>query len=174
MMMGWPRRSSSVPGSVAALDFDVVVGALIDARVCVLDAARALGVPTSDLRRAMAATPALLDIAINADEERVDRAMRNLDEMLQGDDKLLKKEASFFVLRQHRRAAQRGWRQPDAEVNVNANVNLVPVRYVWGNGEEIGRDMVPEHLLPRTIEHDPDERARVDEERRRQGDHDSR
>jgi hypothetical protein len=127
----------------------------------------------------MAATPALLDLAINADEERVDRAMRNLDEMLDGDDKLSKKEASFFVLRQSKRAAQRGWRQPDAEVNVNVSSELVTRTICWGNNEPIAEitatqaewDLVDRRAGRRTVDGeladaDAAEHPRINEERR--------
>jgi hypothetical protein len=185
-MSEWPSRSKSTPASCRALDNDAVVAALTASRVNVSQAARTLGIPSGDLRRALAVVPPLLDLVIEIDEERIDLAQQNVDEMLRSDDKLLRKEASFFVLRQSRRAASRGWRQPDAEVNVNANVRMETVRIRWANGEELTRMEVPVNELPPMIEHDPVERARIEEERlriaeeregeeerRRQGDQDS-
>jgi hypothetical protein len=174
-MSEWPSRSRSIPASCRALDYDAVVAALVASRVNVSQAARTLGIPSGDLRRALAVVPPLLDLVIEIDEERIDLAQQNVDEMLRSNDKLLRKEASFFVLRQSRRAAERGWRQPDAEVNINANVRMETVSVRWGNGEEIARYEVPVRELGpgRMIEHeDPHERARVGEERRPQGDAD--
>jgi hypothetical protein len=183
-MSQWPSRSKSIPASCRALDFDAVVAALIASRVNVSQAARTLGIRSGDLRRALAVVPQLLDLAIEEDEKRIDKAMRNLDEMLESDDKLLKKDASLFVLRQHRRAVERGWRQPDAEVNVTANMRVETQRIVWGDGSWVADIEVEVPAHGRLIEHDPAERARVDEERRqiaedaeeerrRQGDQDS-
>jgi hypothetical protein len=109
--------------------------------------------------------PQLLDLVIEIDEERIDLAQQNVDEMLRSDDKLLRKEASFFVLRQSGRAASRGWRQPDAEVNINANVRMETVRVTWRDGTHVADIECPASELPPMIEHDPDERARIDAER---------
>jgi hypothetical protein len=188
--MTWPVKTATIPVSCRALEYDEVVRELVAARVNISQAAKALGVPSPDLRRLMVCVPQLLDLAIEEDEKRIDKAMRNLDEMLDGEDKLSKKEASFFVLKQSKRAAQRGWRQPDAEVTINNNISNETrvVSLTWGNGQVIGKLEYPAHMLPpeRVIERDPVEHARIDaelrqiaeereaeEERRRQGDHDS-
>jgi hypothetical protein len=165
---GWPQMSrGAIPSSVRSLPFDQVANALTETRVNVSAAARSLGVPPGDLRRALAIVRPLLDLVVEIEEQRIDKAVSNLDAMLDSANDGLRKESSLFVLRQHKRAVDRGWRQPDAEVSVNTNVNLVPVKYVWGDGTEVATLMVPENELPPMIEHDPDERARVDEERRR-------
>jgi hypothetical protein len=122
----------------------------------------------------------LLDLVVEIEEQRIDKAVSNLDSMLDSENDGLRKESSLFVLRSHKRAVSRGFRQPDAEVSVNANVNLVPVKYVWLDGTEVATLMVPENQAPKMIEHDPEERARIDadlaaartdadEERLRQG-----
>jgi hypothetical protein len=182
---GWPQMSrSAIPSSVRSLPFDQVANALTETRVNVSAAARSLGVPPGDLRRALAIVRPLLDLVVEIEEQRIDKAVSNLDAMLDSANDGLRKEGSLFVLRQHKRAVDRGWRQPDAEVNVNANVRMETVRIVWRDGTHVADIECPVSELPRTIEHDPDERARIDaeraaartdadEERRRQGDHDS-
>ena len=164
-MSEWPSRSKSIPASCRALDYDAVVAALTASRVNVSQAARTLGIRSGDLRRALAVVPPLLDLVIEIDEERIDLAQQNVDEMLRSDDKLLRKEASFFVLRQSRRAVDRGWRQPDAEVNINANIQTEVIDIRWRDGTFITRMEVPTTSLPKVIEHDAEERAHVDDER---------
>jgi hypothetical protein len=58
------------------------------------------------------------------------------------------------------------------EANINVNAEREPVTICWGNGEVIATLGSPMSEVPRTIEHDPEERAQADEERRRQGDPD--
>jgi hypothetical protein len=183
-MSEWPSRSKSIPASCRALDYDTVVAALVASRVNVSQAARTLGIRSGDLRRALAVIPALLDLVIEIDEERIDLAQQNVDEMLRSDDKLLRKEASFFVLRQSRRAADRGWRQPDAEININTQMRTETVEIRWADGSHVAtlEQQVPAYS-PRMIDHYPDERidadlreARTDadEERRPQEESDPR
>jgi hypothetical protein len=183
---GWPQMSrSAIPSSVRSLPFDQVANALTETRVNVSAAARSLGVPPGDLRRALAIVRPLLDLVVEIEEQRIDKAVSNLDAMLDSENDGLRKESSLFVLRTHKRAVSRGFRQPDAEVNVNANVQMETVRIVWGDGSHVADMEVPVGTYPNMIEHDPEERARVDEERRqiaaeaeeerrRQGDHDQR
>ena len=95
--LGWPQmRRSATPACVKAIAFDDVVRALIETRVNVVKAAERLGIPAPPLRRALAIVPSLLDVVIEVEDSRIDLAQQNVDEMLQSDDKLLKKEASFF------------------------------------------------------------------------------
>ena len=179
---GWPQMSrSAIPSSVRSLPFDQVANALTETRVNVSAAARSLGVPPGDLRRALAIVRPLLDLVVEIEEQRIDKAVSNLDAMLDSENDGLRKESSLFVLRQHKRATERGWRQPDMEVSVNVQKREEHVIYTWGDGTVIYDSR--EHQAP-LIEHDPDERARIDaeraaartdadEERRRQGDPDS-
>jgi hypothetical protein len=114
-------------------DDDDVVNALVASRVCIADAAKALGVSSSDLRRAMAVVPALLDISLKRDEERLDKAEKILHGMLASENALERKDVAFFVLGQSKRAVSRGWRQPDSEVNVNVDTGeRVLVSFAWG------------------------------------------
>jgi hypothetical protein len=165
---------SAIPSSVRSLPFDQVANALTETRVNVSAAARSLGVPPGDLRRALAIVRPLLDLVVEIEEQRIDKAISNLDAMLDSENDGLRKESSLFVLRSHKRAVSRGFRQPDAEVNINANVQMETVSIRSANGEEVARIEVPVGTYPdnRLIEHDPDERARLDEERRRQADSD--
>ena len=95
--LGWPQmRRSAIPACVKAIAFDDVVRALTETRVNVVKAAERLGIPAPPLRRALAIVPSLLDVVIEVEDARIDLAQQNVDEMLQSDDKLLKKEASFF------------------------------------------------------------------------------
>ena len=159
---GWPQMSrSAIPSSVRSLPFDQVANALTETRVNVSAAARSLGVPPGDLRRALAIVRPLLDLVVEIEEQRIDKAIGNLDAMLDSENGGLRKESSLFVLRSHRRAASRGFRQPDMEVNINADAREQHTIVTWGTGEVIAEWGKP----PPLIEHDPDERARPDAER---------
>jgi hypothetical protein len=72
------------------------------------------------------------------------------------------------VLRQHKRAVDRGWRQPDADVTVNANVRMEKQRIVWGDGTVVADIEVPVPVpaYGRLIEHErsAEDRARIDAE----------
>ena len=76
-----------------------------------------------------------------------------------------------MILKGYKPAQGRGWRR-GSESGVNLNVNAERERYTitWGDGTVVATLEGPASALPRTIEHDPEERAQVDEERRRQGD----
>ena len=185
---GWLQMSrSAIPSSVRSLPFDQVANPLTETRVNVSAAARSLGIPPCDLRRALAIVRPLLDLVVEIEEQRIDKAVSNLDAMLDSENDGLRKESSLFVLRSHKRATSRGFRQPDAEVTVNTNVQMETVRICWKDGTEVTCLEVPVGLYPDPplIDHDPDERARIDEdlreartdandERRRQNDPDPR
>jgi hypothetical protein len=162
---GWPQMSrGAIPSSVRSLPFDQVANALTETRVNVSAAARSLGIPPGDLRRALAIVRPLLDLVVEIEEQRIDKAVSNLDAMLDSENDGLRKESSLFVLRQHKRAVDRGWRQPDAEVIMNANVRMETTRIYWADGTYICDMEVPVSSSRPLIEHDPDERARVDED----------
>jgi hypothetical protein len=76
-----------------------------------------------------------------------------------------------MILKGYKPAQGRGWRR-GSESGVNLNVNAERERYTitWGDGTVVATLEGPASALPRTIEHDPEELAQVDEERRRQGD----
>jgi hypothetical protein len=150
---GWPQMSrSAIPSSVRALPFDQVANALTETRVNVSAAARSLGIPPGDLRRALAIVRPLLDLVVEIAEQRIDKAIGNLDAMLDSENDGLRKESSLFVLRSHKRATSRGFRQPDAEVNVS--VQMETRRVTWADGTYLC-DM--EFPVRPQIEHDPNE-----------------
>jgi hypothetical protein len=69
--MRWRRR---IPASCADLDLEASGGALIRSCGVVSAAARALGVPTPDLRRLVYVRPELLDAALEDEERALDEA----------------------------------------------------------------------------------------------------
>ena len=71
-----------VPESVAHLDVEIVTAALIRNYVNVRNAARALGVPSGDLRKLVLIDQRLADAALEAVELRLDDAEANLREAL--------------------------------------------------------------------------------------------
>jgi hypothetical protein len=156
----WPNRVR-VPESCRDLDHDRVIAALVATNVNITLAAKKLHVPSVDLRRLLFVSPELLALAAEKEERRLDRAEEILDRELDSSDPRYSAAAAFFVLRNARRAAERGWRQPDVEVNVHSAepARIVSVR--WADGEEIGRMAVPAGTpipRPSLIEHDDSER----------------
>ena len=125
-----------VPASLSHLDLGDIQAALIDTRANVYAAASALGVPTADLRRLTRAHPQLIDTAIEAVEQRLDLAERNLDETLHSDDSRRRDAASYFIIKNTVRSKQRGWIPSSAaSVDVALAADLPPRRIVvsWRN-----------------------------------------
>ena len=75
-----------IPESVAHLDVEIVAAALIRHDANVRNAARALGVPSGDLRKLVLVDQRLADAALEAVELRLDDAEANLSEALHCDD----------------------------------------------------------------------------------------
>ena len=69
-----------IPESVAHLDVEIVAAALIRNDANVRNAARALGVPSGDLRKLVLVDQRLADAALEAVELRLDDAEANLCE----------------------------------------------------------------------------------------------
>jgi hypothetical protein len=125
-----------VPASLSHLDLGDIQAALIDTHANVYSAASALGVPAADLRRLTRAHPQLIDIAIEAVEQRLDLAERNLDEALHSDDRRRRDAASYFIIKNTVRSKQRGWIPSSAaSVDVALAADLPPRRIVvsWRN-----------------------------------------
>jgi hypothetical protein len=125
-----------VPASLSHLDLGDIQAALIDTHANVYSAASALGVPAADLRRLTRAHPQLIDIAIEAVEQRLDIAERNLDEALHSDDSRRRDAASYFIIKNTVRSKQRGWIPSSAaSVDVALAADLPPRRIVvsWRN-----------------------------------------
>ena len=98
-----------IPESLSHIDLGDIQAALIDTHANVYSAASALGVPAVDLRRLTRAHPQLIEIAIEAVEQRLDLAERNLDEALHSDDSRRRDAAAHFILRNSIRSNKRGW-----------------------------------------------------------------
>ena len=71
-----------IPKSVAHLDVEIVAAALIRHDANVRNAARALGVPSGDLRKLVLVDQRLADAALEAVELRLDDAEANFSEAL--------------------------------------------------------------------------------------------
>jgi hypothetical protein len=161
--MGWPSRRN-LPESVRDLERDHVVKTLTACNVNITAAARKLDVPSADLRRLLYAAPELLSLAVEKEERRLDRAEEILERELQSDDPRYSAAAAFFVLRNAKRASDRGWRQPDAPVSASVTVDAGSRRLVFRWREEAD-DLADEARLAAEriadaapmIEHDPDE-----------------
>jgi hypothetical protein len=79
--------------------------------------------------------------AFEKEERRLDKAEEILDRELNSDDARYSTAAAFFVLRNAKRAVQRGWRQPDVEITVE---NQAPARtYVFRwEGDDPGEAVI--------------------------------
>ncbi len=98
-----------IPESVAHLDVEIVAAALVRHDANVRNAARALGVPSGDLRKLVLIDQRLADAALEAVELRLDDAEANLCEALHSDDPRRRDAVSMFLLRNTQRAAKRGY-----------------------------------------------------------------
>ena len=94
-----------VPESVAHLDIETVSAALNSHDANVRNAARALGVPSGDLRKLVLVDQRLANAALEAVELRLDDAEANLCEVLHCDDPRRRDAVSMFILRNTQRAA---------------------------------------------------------------------
>ena len=98
-----------IPESVAHLDVEIVAAALIRNDANVRNAARALGVPSGDLRKLVLVDQRLADAALEAVELRLDDAEANLCEALLCGDPRRRDAVSMFMLRNTQRASKRGY-----------------------------------------------------------------
>ena len=105
--MALPARR--IPESVAHLDVEIVAAALIRHDANVRNAARALGVPSGDLRKLVLVDQRLADAALEAVELRLDDAEANLCEALHCGDPRRRDAVSMFMLRNTQRASKRGY-----------------------------------------------------------------
>jgi hypothetical protein len=150
-----------LPATVAHLDVDAVADVLINHHANIRNAARALNVPSGDLRKWVLLDERLSAAAVEAIELKLDVAEANLHEALGSEDPRRRDAVSMFFLRHMQRAAKRGYAV--AALGVEANAEPAPrVRYTirWANEtqcEEIERDgwtiSVPKYI---TGDHDPE------------------
>jgi hypothetical protein len=106
--MTWSRRRPVVPESCKSFDLAVVERALVEKHGNVAAAARALSVPSSDLRRLVQATPALMDEVFEQLECGVDQAVAILIDELNNPDIRRRIRAAGFFLRHTEAGRLRG------------------------------------------------------------------
>jgi len=133
-----------VPESVAHLDIEIVSAALIRHDANVRNAARALRVPSGDLRKLVLVDQRLADAALEAVELRLDDAEANLSEALHCDDPRRRDAASTFMLRNVQRAAKRGYAVAASavslEVGFGDQASAQTVVFRW-DGDDSHREM---------------------------------
>jgi hypothetical protein len=136
--MALPARR--IPESVAHLDIEMVAEALIRNDANIGNTARALGVPSGDLRKLVLADQRMADAALEAVELRLDDAEANLCEALHCGDPRRRDAASMFMLRNVQRASKRGYAVAASAVSleVGSGDGAQPQTYVirWGNGPD--------------------------------------
>ena len=96
--MPWWSKARTVPASCADLDPDAVLRELIQTGGNVSAAARALGLPTRDLRVFLYAKPELLDAALEAEECALDEAWEVVLATMRTGDMRRRIKAAGFVL----------------------------------------------------------------------------
>jgi hypothetical protein len=140
--MALPARR--VPESVAHLDVEIVAAALIRHDANVGNTARALGVPSGDLRKLVLADQRLADAALEAVELRLDDAEANLSEALRCGDPRRRDAVSMFMLRNTQRAAKRGYAvaasAASLEVGFDNRASAQNVVFRWA-GDDPAREM---------------------------------
>jgi hypothetical protein len=138
-----------IPESVAHLDVEAVAAVLIGHDANVRNAARALGVPSGDLRKLVLVDQRLADAALEAVELRLDDCESNLHEALHSTDPRRRDAISMFMLRNTQRAAKRGYAVAASAASLEVNGEPArPVHYVvsWGkpdDDEELDRELDP-------------------------------
>ena len=118
-----------IPESVAHLDVEIVAAALIRHDANVRNAARALGVPSGDLRKLVLVDQRLADAALEAVELRLDDAEANLCEALRCGDPRRRDAVSMFMLRNTQRASKRGYAVAASAASLEVNVDTPPPHY---------------------------------------------
>jgi hypothetical protein len=107
--MPWRTRGRTVPEACAHLDLEVVGRELIRTGGNVSAAARALGVPTPDLRHLVYAQPELLDAALEAEALVLDEAEAVLLEAMRVGDLRRRIMAAGLFLRATTAGRRRGF-----------------------------------------------------------------
>jgi hypothetical protein len=141
--MALPARH--IPESVAHLDIEFVAAALISTDADIGKAARALSVPSGDLRKLVLVDQRLADAALEAVELRLDDAEANLCEALHCSDPRRRDAISMFMLRYTQRASKRGYAVAASAASLEMNINTPPTHYtvVWGKPDEPERELGP-------------------------------
>jgi hypothetical protein len=136
--MALPARR--IPETVAHLDVEVVAAALIRHDANVRNTARALGVPSGDLRKLVLVDQRLADAALEAVELRLDDAEANLCEALRCSDPRRRDAVSMFMLRNTQRASKRGYSVAASAASLEvsrANDQAQPqtIVFSWAGGD---------------------------------------
>jgi hypothetical protein len=100
--------SIRTPASCADLDLPAVERELIRTGANVSAAAKALGVPVHDLRVLTRTRPRLIEVALEAEEQRLDEAQAALFAVLRGKDMRKRLAAASFILRRTDAGRRRG------------------------------------------------------------------
>jgi hypothetical protein len=133
-----------VPESVADLDVEIIAAALIRHDANVRNTARALGVPSGDLRKLVLIDQRLADAALEAVELRLDDAEANLCEALHCGDPRRRDAVSMFMLRNTQRASKRGYAVAASAASLEVGFdNRTPAQTVvfrW-SGDDSAREM---------------------------------
>ena len=144
---------TTLPATVSSLDLDAVADVLVRHSCNVTNAARDLGVPASDLRRLLWASPQLQDAAYEAVEARLDLAEKNIAASLCADDRRGRLAASMFALRNSHRARKRGWITSSAsaaELSVSASADQPrKIVFRWQTSDDPRRRTTTGGLSPR-------------------------
>jgi len=125
-----------IPESVAHLDVEIVAAALIQHDANVRKTARALGVPSGDLRKLVLVDQRLADAALEAVELRLDDAEANLHEALRCGDPRRRDTVSMFLLRNTQRAAKRGYAVAASAASLEVSLGEREPQHVtisWGD-----------------------------------------
>ena len=107
--MPWRKRGRTIPASCADLDLEAAGRELIHASGNVSTAARALHVPTRDLRLLVYARPELLDAALETEEQAIDAAQALLFKAIRGADMRRRIRAAGLFLRATAAGRRRGF-----------------------------------------------------------------
>jgi hypothetical protein len=101
--------SGKIPTSCVGLDLAAVERELIRTGANVSAAAKSLGVPVHDLRVLTRAQPRLIEVAMEAEELRLDEAQEALFAALRTGTLRRRLAAASFILRMSGEARRRGW-----------------------------------------------------------------
>jgi hypothetical protein len=106
--MTWPRRRPAAPENCRGFDIAVVERALVEKHGNVHATAQVLSVSSSDLRRLVTSTPALMDAVFEELECGVDQALAILIAELKNPDIRRRIRAAGFFLRHTEAGRLRG------------------------------------------------------------------
>jgi hypothetical protein len=130
-----------IPESVAHLDVEIIAAALIRHSANVRKTARALGVPSGDLRKLVLIDQRLAYAALEAVELRLDDAEANLCEALHCDDPRRRDAVSMFLLRNTQRASKRGYAVSASAASLEAGHEPARTIVVKWAGDDSDRKM---------------------------------